>query len=587
MSNTDKKPQLKKLLLPIGVDDYKDLIEGRYVYVDKTLFIKEFWETDGKVTLVTRPRRFGKTISLSMLRYFFEKSEKPTKHLFENSQIWQEEDLKKEQGTFPVIFLSFKDIKSATWNGAYAEVQSLIKSEIDRSLTPIVDLLNKQEKLDYQALMDLDLDADRLRVALTDSLKFLTKVFARIYQKNTIVLLDEYDTPITYSYIQGYYDEMINFMSSLLSKTLKGNSFLYKGFMTGVVRTAKDGILSGLNNPKICTMLDKNFADKFGFTQQEVDGLLQIQDRLDQRETVKSWYNGYICGAEYLNDPETAHLGASVYNPWSILNYLEGSKTPQTYWANTGSTELLERLIAETSTTTQDELKMLIEGKTLERKTINQDVILLDLNHKEVEPWSFLFFAGYITATTHTFTNNRHYYTLALPNEEIKELYSKLVIGAIHKKFSSAKLENLLKALIEGNVILVNILLGDFVRSFCGCYDLQEKDLESSLHLFVLGLLVSLSDRYIVASNLESGYGRYDIMLSPKMPNPSNNPGILLEFKKGKQGDLENLALEALAQIKTKEYPTQLKQQESCDKIFLYGVGSYKKEILVKLEIFP
>ncbi len=586
MTDTSKKLQSKKLLFPIGVDDYKKLIEGDYLYVDKTLFIKEFWETGSEVTLLTRPRRFGKTISLSMLKYFFEKSEESTSHLFENSQIWQEEELRKQQGTYPVIFISFKDIKASNWEDAYEQFKNVIADEVRRVLKPLEFDMAEDYRDRYKALITKTADLTEFK----NSLDFITKVIAEVLKtrgnkkQNTIILIDEYDTPITRAYMQGYYKEMIDFMSSLLSKGLKGNPQLYKGFMTGVVRTAKDGILSGLNNPKICTMLDKNFADKFGFTQEEVDRLLQMQDRLDQRELVKSWYNGYICGVEYLNDPTTAHLGASVYNPWSILNYLEGSKSPQTYWANTGSVELLERLIAETSTTTQDELKTLLEGKSLERKMINQDVILLDLDHREVEPWSFLFFAGYITATGHVFTNNRNYYTLSLPNEEIKELYNKLVLGAISKRFSSLKLENLLKALISGEVVVVNNLLGEFVRSFCSSHDLQESDLERSLHLFVLGLLVSLSDRYIVTSNLESGYGRYDIMLCPRMPNPSNNLGVLLEIKKGKQENLEELAEEALSQIKAKEYPSQLRTLGYFGEVLFYGIGSYKKELLVKLE---
>ncbi len=575
----------KKLLFPIGIDDYKKLIEGNYVYVDKTLLIKEFWEEGAEVTLITRPRRFGKTISLSMLRYFFEKSEHATKHLFENSLIWQEQDLREHQGMYPVIFISFKDIKANNWKDAYQDLQALIQEEVDRTLTPVLSLLNEIEKRNYDDLMDTTITGSKLLSNFKTSLKFITKALSRIHNKKTIVLVDEYDTPITHSYMQGYYHEMIDFMSSLLSKGLKSNVHLHKGLMTGVVRTAKDGILSGLNNPNICTMLDSKFANKFGFTEQEIDNLLHLADRSFKKEEIKSWYNGYVCGSKHLSGPYALERTCSLYNPWSILKYLEGDADPETYWANTGSTELLERLISETSTTTQDELKILLEGKSLERKTINQDVILLDLNHKEVEPWSFLFFAGYVTATGHIFTNDTNYYTLTIPNKEIWELYRKLTLGAISKRFSPAKLEILLKALTTGNAIIVNDLLGDFIRSFCSFHDLSEKDLESSLHLFVLGLLVSLSNKYIVTSNLESGYGRYDIMLCPKMPNSSNEQGVILEFKKGKKKDLKELAKEALTQIKANQYATQLYHLGYVGNIFCYGIASYKKEIFIEMEV--
>lgn len=301
-----------------------------------------------------------------MLRYFFEKTEISTAYLFEKSNIWQEVGFSELQGTFPVVFLSFKDVKSDAWSGAYAELQSLIKSEVDRTLTPIFNLLNDQEKFEYKALVDLNLEEDKLRVALTDSLKFITKVLSRIHKKNAIVLIDEYDTPITHAYANGFYEKMISFMRSFLSKGLKGNSSLHRALMTGVVRTAKDGIVSGLNNPRVCTMLDSSFADKFGFTETEVDQLLHIAGRSKQKNMVKSWYNGYVVGSKCLSDPDTVHLVCYVYNPWSILSYLGGpAKRPEIYWANTGSTDLLEGLISEANEETQKELKLLIEGKSL------------------------------------------------------------------------------------------------------------------------------------------------------------------------------------------------------------------------------
>ncbi|MBS0628466.1 MAG: AAA family ATPase [Verrucomicrobia bacterium] len=416
-----------------------------------------------------------------------------------------------------------------------------------------------------------------------DSLLFISEMNKKYLNKNTIILIDEYDAPITNAYSNYFYKEMTDFMRQLFSKALKGNMHLHKGFMTGVVRTARDGILSGLNNPAICTMLDKDFSDKFGFTQEEVEELLRQSDRLDRKEEVRSWYNGYVIGAEYLAAPKTAHFSASVYNPWSILNYLNGSIFPKTYWANTGNPELLERLIGESDETIKKDLELLLQGKPLQDKQINQDTILLDLDKKNQEPWSFLFFAGYLSAIKHHFLNNENYYILALPNEEMVRLYKKLVIGALSKSFSSDKLDLLLKALTVGDIEPVNKLLGEFVVGMCSCHDLPENDLERSYHLFVLGLLVSLSDRYVIKSNLESGYGRYDILMHPKN---SRDFAVLLEFKKGKSSSgLNKLAEEAMKQMQEKKYISMLRDFGYEGKVFCYGVAVYKKELVAKMKV--
>ena len=352
--------------------------------------------------------------------------------------------------------------------------------------------------------------------------------------------------------------------------------------MTGVVRTAKDGIMSGLNNPKICTMLDKNFSDKFGFTQNEVEKLLLQAGRLDQKEEVKAWYNGYVIGAEYLATPTTRHYAARVYNPWSIINYLEGAISPKPYWVNTGSTRILERLIEEASDETQKSLKILLEGKALENKQINQDVILLDLDKKYIEPWSFLFFAGYLTATKHTFQDNEHSYTLAVPNEEITKLYKELVTSVINKSFTSNRLKELLKALITGDIGTVNKLLEEFLNSLCSYHDLPHDDLERSLHLFVLGLLASLSEKYVIKSNLESGTGRADILMYPKH---NCDLAVVLELKKGtKAEELDSLSSQALEQIKEKKYCALVKEFGYQGKILCYGIAVFKKKLLAKLE---
>ncbi|MBM3198582.1 MAG: hypothetical protein FJZ58_04940, partial [Chlamydiae bacterium] len=529
----------EKRPIPIGVDDFKEIITGGYVYVDKTLLIKEFWESGAKVTLVTRPRRFGKSIALSMIRYFFEQTKEPGAHLFTHTNIWKNEEMRAHQGAFPVIHISFKDIKASTWEEAYEQLKTFLADEIRRTLKPLENMIDEDHKENYMAL----LRGYATRIQWERSLFFITALHKEILAKNTLILIDEYDAPITHAYVHGYYDEMVAFMRQLLSQALKGNIHLQKGLMTGVVRTAKDGILSGLNNPDICTMLDKDFSDKFGFTREEVDGLLIHNHLQNKKEEITSWYNGYFIGIRH----PSSH---KIYNPWSVLKYLKSEGIPETYWANTGSTSLLERLIAEAGESTQKELETLLEKGSLENKQINQDVILLDLDNKEVEPWSFLFFAGYLTTSAHAFQENQHLYTLTLPNEEIRDLYKKLIIGAIGKSFSSQHLTVLLNALITGNVELFAEGLTRFIQKLCSSHDMPQADVERSLHLFVLGLLASLSERYTIKSNLESWGGRYDIAMHPKRAGDS---AVVIECKKGKEEDLESLAKEALHQIEKKD----------------------------------
>ena len=583
--------EFPKLRLPIGEDDYQEVIKKECFYIDKTLLIKEFWENGSKVFWVTRPRRFGKSMALSMLRYFFEKpafekpafekpafenpvsakTEQSTAYLFEKSNIWKEEKFRDLQGTYPVIFISFKDIKGTTWEKAYAELQELLKREVKRTLKPLLHLMDEDSKSTYMSLINKTANEAEFNGVLF----FITEIFKEIYGKNTIVLIDEYDSPITHAYIYKFYEPMVNFMRQTLSKALKSNNHLEKGFLTGVVRTAKDGILSGLNNPNVYTMTAARFADKFGFTESETDDLLEKAGHLDKKEELKSWYNGYVIGEQ-----ESSQV--KVYNPWSVLQYLDHSCAPKPYWARTGSVDLLERLIREADESTQKDLKCLLEDNVLENKQINEDVILLDLDTKNVEPWSFLFFAGYITATKHVFRDKKYYYTLAIPNQEIAELYKDLVIGVLNQTFDSARLSKLMEALILGNVLEVESLLKEFILSLCSFYDLPSNDLERSLHMFVLGLLASLSERYVIKSNLESGTGRYDVLMHPKR---AGDLAVIIEFKKGKNLKLEKLATQALEQIKSGKYESNLRDFGYKGKVLHYGIACYKKHLVAQMEI--
>ncbi len=568
MDLSDQASQRERL--PIGKDDYKKVIDENCIYIDKTLLIKEFWRSGSEVMLVTRPRRFGKSMTLSMLKCFFEKSEQSTAYLFEKSKIWQEDGFKELQGTYPVIHLSFKEVEETTWESAYEQITELLVEELERVITPFANSLSPLHKRQYEALLTQTAGP----IQFGNSLKFMSKVLELHFNKKVIILIDEYDTPITSAYLNKYYKKMVAFMKKLFSSGLKGNKHLHKGFMTGIVRTAKDGILSGLNNPDIYTMLDAGYSDKFGFTEEETDQLLRNMGYLDKKEELKSWYNGYVIGSKQ-------SLSSKIYNPWSVLNYVKNSCTPETYWANTGNTELLERIVAEADETMQRELKILIEGKCLENKQINQDVILLDLDKSRQEPWSFLFFAGYLTASEHVFQEDRHYYTLSIPNQEIASLYKKLVINVIGKNFSSELLKRLLDAFIIGDIAIVNKLLEGFINSLCSFHDLPQDDVERSLHMFVLGLLASLSERYVIKSNLESGSGRYDIAMYPKR---NNDLAVVIEFKKGKDLKLEKLADQALKQIKANKYESSLKDFGYTGKVLCYGIAIFKKHLVAKMD---
>lgn len=446
----------------------------------------------------------------------------------------------------------------------------MIAEEVRRTLKPFENKMARDYKTNYDALIN----ETATQIKCEESLLFITKVFKELFAKNTIILIDEYDSPITHAYVHGFYDKMIGFMRNLLSPALKGNVHLHRGLLTGVVQTAKDGILSGLNNPDIYTMLDTGYSDKFGFTEKETDELLQTFNHPDKKEELKSWYNGYVVGSKYT-------VSTKVYNPWSVLQYIKNACTPETYWANTGSSDLLERLIAKAAQPIQRDLKLLLEGNSLINKQINEDVILLDLDKESIEPWSFLFFAGYVTANNHIFQNNEHYYTLSIPNTEIASLYKKLVRNAIDKKFTSTKLNDLLEALTTGNTNFVNKLLEEFINSMCSFHYLSQDKSEKSLHMFVLGLLALLSERYVIKSNLESGNGRYDIAMYPKR---DKDLAVIIEFKKSKNRKLEKLADQALEQIKSNSYEQSLKDFSYKGKVLCYGVAMFKKSLVAKME---
>jgi len=556
--------------IPIGVDDYKKLIDNKNTYVDKTLLIKEFWQDGAEVILTPRPRRFGKTLNLSMLRYFFEKPDQDTSYLFEKTKIWQDPEIRALQGQFPVIFLTFKDVKVDTWELAYAEFADIVSEECKRILSNlIIEKIDSDDIAIFNRLKAKQAPEDEL----TKSLQFLSRLLYQQTGKTVIVLIDEYDAPILYSYQQNYYPKMIRFMDNLLSKVLKSNSFLKKGLLTGITRIAKAGIFSGLNHLSVCTVLNDKYSDKFGFTQEEVDQLLALYNLEDKKENIKFWYDGYVFGQ------------TNMYNPWSLLSCIEQRGALKPYWVNTSNNNLITNIIANASQEVKDEMRLLLQGNILADKIIDENVTLPDIDKKNQEPWSFLLFAGYLTATSNLFKYNKYYYTLALPNLEIAELYKELVLNALNPAISFARLTNLFEAFISGDKKMVEYYLQEFVADTCSSHDTRKDELEWRIHMFVLGLLAGLSDRYIIQSNRESGDGRYDIML---MPRNKPDPGILIEFKKADDKEktkLEALAQAALEQIKSLDYKAQLRTFEYHGPILCYGIAAHGKHLTINMEI--
>jgi len=547
--------------LPIGISNYKELIENDCYYVDKTLFIKEFWEEPGKVILIPRPRRFGKTLNLSMLRYFFEHTNVDNSNLFSNTSVWQDESIRELQGQFPVIFLTFKDIKENNWKSCYIKLREVIANEFKRHFHTLKQTIASYDIEKYLSL----LNENATEETYSTSLLFLTQLLHDHYKKKVIVLMDEYDAPIHEAYVNKYYSNVIEFFRSFFASVFKDNSYLERGLMTGILRAAKEGIFSGLNNLDVYSITHNKFQDKFGFTQNEVKQLLNDQNLPGKLSEIQEWYNGYLFG-------ET-----TIYNPWSLNMYAKERGILLSYWANTSDNQLIKRLLIYTSEDVKKDLEALLNGQTIKTE-IDEAVIFPGIERNPIALWSLLLFTGYLTYTKKEILRSELICVLTIPNLEIKILYEKLIKNIIEDAFSISNAKILLTALTTGNTEVFSELLQEFVSSSMSVFDLPNNEQEKSYHLFILGLLVYLMDTYEVKSNRESGFGRYDIMLIPKDPN---GLGIVIEFKKATDDEtIEQTAHKALEQIKQKNYVQELKSR-NIHNIKLMGIAFLGKKVLV------
>ena len=528
--------------LPIGISDYKLLVSEDYYYVDKTDFIRQVVEEGSLITLLPRPRRFGKTLNLSTLRYFFEKTEGNVyRPLFKGKSIEQWKDFDKYQGQYPVIFITLKDCKGETFEEVLLMLAGEIKSEYIRH-----DYL--QEHIRQEANLDQFIRLQNRKATpdeLAGSMRLLADLLTDYWGMPPLVLLDEYDSPIHVAYDKGYYDRMIGFMRNFMSLVFKDNTNIFRGVITGILRVSKESIFSGLNNISVFSLLDRPMCASFGFTQDETDSVLDDYALGDHKEEVKQWYNGYL------------FAGITIYNPWSVLNYIMYDGVLAPYWVNTGSDVLLRHLLADGPSQIRDGVEALIQGDPV-RSVINDKLAFPDLLDKATNIWSFLLFSGYLKASDPVMLSNKLYeYKLEVPNLEISTVFETIIQNWIDGgPVKNDRLERMLQALRLGDIEYFEELLNDFLVNTLSYYDTSGRDPEKVYQAFLLGLLAGMSD-FEISSNREAGFGRYDILLRPKN---GQGQAIIMELKRLRPKETVEQALaSALKQIEDKQYAATLR----------------------------
>ena len=528
--------------LPIGISDYKLLVSEDYYYVDKTDFIRQVIEEGSLITLFPRPRRFGKTLNLSTLRYFFEKTEGNVyRPLFKGKSIEQWKDFDKYQGQYPVIFITLKDCKGETFEEVLLMLAGEIKTEYIRH-DYLREHIRQENYLDqFIRLQNRKATPDEL----AGSMRLLADLLTDYWGMPPLVLLDEYDSPIHVAFDKGYYDRMIGFMRNFMSLVFKDNTNIFRGVITGILRVSKESIFSGLNNISVFSLLDRPMCASFGFTQDETDSVLDDYALGDHKEEVKQWYNGYL------------FAGITIYNPWSVLNYIMYDGVLAPYWVNTGSDVLLRHLLADGPSQIRDGVEALIQGDPV-RSVINDKLAFPDLLDKATNIWSFLLFSGYLKASDPVMLSNKLYeYKLEVPNLEISTVFETIIQNWIDGgPVKNDRLERMLQALRLGDIEYFEELLNDFLVNTLSYYDTSGRDPEKVYQAFLLGLLAGMSD-FEISSNREAGFGRYDILLRPKN---GQGQAIIMELKRLRPKETVEQALaSALKQIEDKQYAATLR----------------------------
>ena len=561
-------------VISIGNQSFESMRERDNFYVDKTSFIKEWWENEDIVTLITRPRRFGKTLNMNMLECFFSNQYKDRGDLFEGLDIWKEEKYRKLQGTYPVIFLSFAGIKGNTFEMSKKQIGDKIVElyESNRFLLKS-ECISDTEKKRYISFLERPMDED-----VSYKLNEMSNYLSRYYGKKVIILLDEYDTPMQEAYVSGYWKELVAFTRSLFNATFKTNPYLERAIMTGITRVSKESIFSDLNNLVVVTTTSNQYETAFGFTEEEVFNALDEQGLSEKKQEVKSWYDGFTFGDS-----------RDIYNPWSIINYLKYKKFT-TYWADSSSNGLINNLIQKGSPYIKTMLETLIRGEKI-NVIIDEQIVFSELDYSEDAVWSLMLASGYLKVISSEELNlireSENEYELAITNREILFMFRKMIL----RWFTPAKRETneFIKALINGDVESMNAYMNKVTLKTISYFDSgnspSDEEPERFFHGLVLGLMVDQTENYIITSNRESGYGRYDIMLEPIDKLNENLPCIVIEFKvinPKKEKTLEETVEAALNQIEDKGYDAELvKRGVKRENIHHYGFAFRGKNVLI------
>lgn len=550
--------------LPIGISDFKKLIDGHYAYVDKTLLIEELVENGTEVALIPRLRRFGKTLNLSMLRYFFEKGKEDTSYLFKDLKIWKNDKYRALQGQFPVIFITLKDVKHSSWQKTFISLRELIGKEFHRhSYLLEGTVLTDTEKEDYLRIIRRD-DGETI---IENSLLLLSEWLCRYHNKRVVLLIDEYDAPAHAAYLGEYYDTLIDFLRNWLSAGLKDNIFLERGVLTGILRIAKESIFSGLNHISTFTILNETFSDKFGLLESEVKELLDDYGLIERLSDARNWYNGYRVGSS-----------TNIYNPWSVLNFIANKGTLAPYWVNTSENTLMKQLITQGTDDLKADLEHLLKGGIIEQE-IDDGVVFSKLHPNPKAVWSLLLFCGYLTLDQVPYYGTPCH--LRIPNLEVYELYKSMILDWFNQSLHKHKYQLLLSSLTTGDIDTFSQLFQEFMFSSVSVFDVPFAESEKIYHGFILGMLIGLNDRYEVKSNRESGLGRYDVMLIPKN---KKSLGIIMEFKKigrFEKTTLEEAVESALKQIEERHYAQELVDR-GIQRILYLGFAFEGKEVLIR-----
>ena len=559
----------------IGLQDFEAIRKKNIFYVDKTKFIQEWWESQDEVTLITRPRRFGKTLAMSTVEKFFSVQYAGREDLFEGLGIWEEEKYQRLQGTYPVISLSFANVKEKTYAATVRKINQILLN-----LYSMNDFLLQSGKLNdkekrYFSSVDVDMD----EVTATMAIHQLARFLCNYYGKKVIILLDEYDTPMQEAYVNGYWEELVSFTRSMFNAAFKTNPYLERAIMTGITRVSKESIFSDLNNLKVITTTSEKYREAFGFTEEEVFAALDEFQLSEQKEKVKQWYDGFTFGSR-----------KDIYNPWSIINFLSTGQLG-TYWANSSSNRLAGKLIREGSREVKQRFEELLFGQHL-FTVLDEQIVYNQLDNDEEAVWSLLLASGYLKVVSHesyedndlTYDFSEPKYELTLTNLEVKRMFRTMIRGWFGKEKSNYNA--FIKALLFGDVKAMNIYMNKVAMSMFSYFDTGKnpsgEEPERFYHGFVLGLMVELADRYVLTSNRESGFGRYDVMLEPRR---AEDDGIIIEFKvqdAEEEKELADTVKAALKQIEEKKYDTMLVEKGVLkEKIRSYGFAFRGKEVLI------